>query len=90
MKLGNKLKSVTVVNADEFILLLEFETGQSCKVSLNEYFNLPKGLARDIVVGSTFNKCFITPYGTLSWPNGIEFCPDLLMQKASEQSGKAA
>lgn len=90
MDLGNKLKSVAVTNSDEFELSILFEGGETYQISLASFFDPPKGLAKDIVVGQLFDHCFVTPSGALGWPNGIEFCPDMLKMLAKEQSGEAA
>ena len=90
MKLGNAVTSVRVINRDEYILELTFADDQTLAVMLKKYFDPPHGLARDIVVGQTFDQCNVTSTGAVGWPNGIEFCPDLLRQLAEDQAGEAA
>jgi hypothetical protein len=90
VQFGNQLKSATVIDFDKFQMSLEFSDGKKYTVSLEDYFNPPKGLGKEIVVGQMFDQFFVSPSGALAWPNGIEFCPDLLREISEKQNGEAA
>lgn len=83
-KLSHKIKKIKSVNTENYKVSLIYEDGKKVNVSLSPYFDKPRGLAAEILRGNLFDKCFIE-LGALAWPNGLEFCPDALLQLSQEQ-----
>lgn len=83
-KYGNKILKVLGAELETYSVKLKFSDGTLATISLDEIFSKPKGLAREIMKGNLFGKCFIES-GALAWPNGFEICPDSLRLMASEQ-----
>ena len=88
-KLGNKIIKILALDKSSYKVKLKFDDRQQGVVDLSYLFNKPKGLVAEVLKGDLFNSCFIES-GALAWPNGLEFCPDMLKHLLSEQSKKKA
>ncbi len=84
IKFGNKIRKITSVDSDHWIVSLEFSDKYKARVSLAHIFDYPKALAAEIVRGGLFAQCFVDS-GALAWPNGLELCPDALRELAVSQ-----
>lgn len=88
-KLGNRIHEIVAVDAEHFVISLEFTDGLAAKVRLAHLFERPKGLTAEILRGDLFAKCFVES-GALAWPNGLELCPDAIRRWIEEQDSAAA
>ena len=86
---GNKIRKVRRVAFERYAIDLEFSDGHCGTVDLAYIFARPRGLAREIVVGAMFEKCFVLD-GMLAWPNGYELCADALRRISQARSGRKA
>ena len=89
MKLGNKLKKLISIDAENYKIKVQFTDGLTGELDLGDIFNKPKNLVAEIVKGQMFNKCYIES-GALAWPNGFELCPDALRMKLKLKKSRAA
>ena len=89
MKLGNKIIKIVQIDYEHYKVVLEFSDSFIAEVSLQHIFEKPKGLAREILRGQLFDKCYID-MGALAWPNGLELCPDAIRIWIIEQTKSQA
>ena len=89
MKLGNKIKKIITADEDTFKVKIRYTDGLVGEVDLSAFFLRPKNLAREIIKGQLFDKCYVES-GALAWPNGLEFCPDALRMKLKTKKGQVA
>ena len=83
--IGLAIQKIVAINQDDFRVTLKYTNGFTAEVDLQQYFNQPRGLAREVLMGGRFSKCFVES-GALAWPNGLEFCPDALFRLIKQQS----
>ncbi len=89
MKLGNKIKKILRIDAENFSIKVEFTDKTVITIPMAHIFVKPKGLAAEVLRGGMFEKCFIES-GALAWPNGLEFCPDAMKMWADTNPSKKA
>lgn len=85
MKLGNKIKKIRGIDAENFSVRLLFADGTAARVDLADIFSdgRKKPLVAEILRGNMFDKCFVEN-GALAWPNGFELCPDTLWERTTK------
>ena len=86
---GNKIRRVRRVDFERYAIDLEFSDGHRGTVDLAFIFARPRGLAREIVIGALFEKCFVLD-GMLAWPNGYELCADALRRLSQAKPARKA
>lgn len=83
-KLGREIKRIISADAEKFFVKVEYESGEVIDVPLRHIFDKPKGLAAEVLRGGMFPMCFVES-GALAWPNGLELCPDAMLNWAEEK-----
>lgn len=91
MKVGNRLKRIIRIDAENFRVTVAFTDGFRDTVDLRCIFQNPgrKPLVLEILRGQLFDRCFIES-GALAWPNGYELCPDAIRLWIGEQNKRRA
>jgi len=80
------IKNIEQINEDFSVNVL-FNTDEIKKIHLKEYISKfakssPK-LFEPLLNKDYFKQVILDSYGTLSWPNEVEFCPDVLYKMAT-------
>ncbi len=80
------IKKIKRINEDFSVIVL-FNTDEIKNISLKEYISqLAKTspvLFEPLLNSNYFKQVRLDSYGTLSWPNEVEFCPDVLYKMAT-------
>jgi hypothetical protein len=71
--LGPRVTSVEPM--EDFRLLVEFTNGEHCLFDAKRLFDYP---AFERLKNEEFFKLATVAYGTVTWPEGIDYCPDTL------------
>jgi Protein of unknown function (DUF2442) len=80
------IKNIEQIN-DDFSVDVLFNTEEIKNIELEEYIaqfakNSPE-LFGPLLDKDFFNQVKLDSYGTLTWPNEVEFCPDVLYNMAT-------
>ncbi len=66
---------------------IEFTTGEIGQVNLRDWIVGRGGIFAPMEDESYFAKVEVNPeFGTIQWPNGVDFCPDVLYSMATGKS----
>lgn len=67
-----------------YVVHITFDDGKEFDFDVKPY--LDKGVFQELKNTHVFRKVSIDPIAkTISWPNGLDFCPDTLYQKMIAQ-----
>lgn len=75
--LGARVQAV--VPTDDYKLLLTFNTGEKRIFDVKPLFNMP---VFHPLKNEQFFKSVKVAYGTVLWPQDIDYCPDTLYQES--------
>lgn len=89
MDLGHQITEILEVKGDTYAVKLRYADNQVGWVSLHDIFENPSNLVSEVLKGQIFEKCFVSS-GALAWPNGLEFCPDMLRMRMKKKPDSAA
>ena len=89
LDLLHEITEVLDVNGENFSVKLRYADGRVGWVSLIDIFSEPINLVAEVVKGQMFEECFVSS-GALAWPNGLEFCPDMLRMRMKKKPDSAA
>ena len=70
----------------DYRLELGFTNGRHCEIDLRDHIVGRGGVFRPLADFDFFKQVQVEPEaGTIFWPNGVEFCPDVLYSLATGQ-----
>ena len=82
------LHYITAINkvTDQYEILCRFNDGKQKSISLLPLISqFPKTeIFRQLLDKQYFKTVGLDSYGTLTWDNGVDFCPDVLYQLGKE------
>lgn len=79
------MNAITVYKIlDDFRVWVRFSDGYECTIHLKPLLN--KGIGKELLDITAFQKVSIESGGGLAWENGFDICPNTLRELASHEA----
>lgn len=77
-----------IINVEPYTITCRFNTDEirhiNLEAKLNEYASKAPSLFGKLLDSDYFKTVKLDSYGTISWDNDVDFCPDVLYEMSEE------